>query len=131
MPTLLLASGSEVRAAMLRNAGIDIKVRKARIDEETIRGAMAAEGLSPRDMSDRLAELKALKVALRATDARVLGCDQVLEFGGECLSKPASPDEACSQTTLPLFDALLAEPDIRAGNYDIHWLEKWLAAQHD
>ena len=97
MPTLLLASGSEVRAAMLRNAGIDIKVRKARIDEETIRGAMAAEGLSPRDMSDRLAELKALKVALRATDARVLGCDQVLEFGGECLSKPASPDEACSQ----------------------------------
>ncbi|MFD0979368.1 acetyl-CoA carboxylase biotin carboxylase subunit [Tropicimonas aquimaris] len=32
-------------------------------------------------------------------------------------------------TTLPLFDGLLAEPDIRAGNYDIHWLEKWLAAQ--
>ncbi|NDR55771.1 acetyl-CoA carboxylase biotin carboxylase subunit [Aliiruegeria sabulilitoris] len=31
-------------------------------------------------------------------------------------------------TTLPLFDALLREPDIRSGNYDIHWLEKWLAA---
>ncbi|MFV0358844.1 acetyl-CoA carboxylase biotin carboxylase subunit [Tropicimonas sp.] len=31
-------------------------------------------------------------------------------------------------TTLPLFDALLAEPDIATGNYDIHWLEKWLAA---
>ena len=34
-------------------------------------------------------------------------------------------------TTLPLFDALLAEPDIRAGNYDIHWLEKWLAKKND
>ncbi|RYH11106.1 acetyl-CoA carboxylase biotin carboxylase subunit [Tropicimonas sp. IMCC6043] len=31
-------------------------------------------------------------------------------------------------TTLPLFDALLAEPAIQSGEYDIHWLEKWLAA---
>ncbi|AXX97208.1 acetyl-CoA carboxylase biotin carboxylase subunit [Profundibacter amoris] len=29
-------------------------------------------------------------------------------------------------TTLPLFHALLAEKDIQTGNYDIHWLEKWL-----
>ena len=31
-------------------------------------------------------------------------------------------------TTMPLFDALLEEPDILSGNYNIHWLEKWLAA---
>jgi len=31
-------------------------------------------------------------------------------------------------TTVPLFRALLAEPDIQNGNYSIHWLEKWLAA---
>jgi acetyl-CoA carboxylase biotin carboxylase subunit len=30
-------------------------------------------------------------------------------------------------TTVPLFRALLQEPDIRAGTYDIHWLERWLA----
>ncbi|MAS45543.1 acetyl-CoA carboxylase, biotin carboxylase subunit [Albimonas donghaensis] len=30
-------------------------------------------------------------------------------------------------TTLPLFDALTRDPDVEAGNYDIHWLEKWLA----
>jgi len=30
-------------------------------------------------------------------------------------------------TTVPLFHALLAEPDILAGNYSIHWLEKFLA----
>ena len=29
-------------------------------------------------------------------------------------------------TTVPLFDALLAEPDIQTGDYNIHWLEKWL-----
>ena len=32
------------------------------------------------------------------------------------------------KTTLPLFQRLIKEPDIIAGNYDIHWLEKFLAA---
>ncbi len=31
------------------------------------------------------------------------------------------------ETTIPLFHALLDEPDIQAGDYSIHWLEKWLA----
>jgi acetyl-CoA carboxylase biotin carboxylase subunit len=30
-------------------------------------------------------------------------------------------------TSIPLFDMLLAEPDIQSGDYNIHWLEKWLA----
>ena len=30
------------------------------------------------------------------------------------------------KTTLPLFQRLIKEPDIIAGNYDIHWLEKYL-----
>ncbi|MDJ0823659.1 MAG: acetyl-CoA carboxylase biotin carboxylase subunit [Paracoccaceae bacterium] len=29
-------------------------------------------------------------------------------------------------TTIPLFHALLQEPDIHSGDYNIHWLEKWL-----
>lgn len=33
------------------------------------------------------------------------------------------------ETTTPLFHALLEEDDIRAGRYDIHWLEKWLARE--
>jgi acetyl-CoA carboxylase, biotin carboxylase subunit len=31
------------------------------------------------------------------------------------------------ETTIPLFQRLLAEPDIIDGHYDIHWLEKYLA----
>lgn len=30
------------------------------------------------------------------------------------------------ETTVPLFNYLLAEPDIQTGDYDIHWLERWL-----
>ena len=33
------------------------------------------------------------------------------------------------ETTIPLFQRLLREPDIIDGNYDIHWLEGWLARQ--
>ncbi|MEL6922272.1 MAG: acetyl-CoA carboxylase biotin carboxylase subunit, partial [Pseudomonadota bacterium] len=32
------------------------------------------------------------------------------------------------QTTLPLFQDLVRNDDVIAGNYDIHWLEKYLAA---
>ena len=34
-------------------------------------------------------------------------------------------------TTVPLFDRLLRETDIISGDYDIHWLEKWLASGAD
>ena len=30
-------------------------------------------------------------------------------------------------TTSPLFQALVEDPDVQAGAYDIHWLEHWLA----
>jgi acetyl-CoA carboxylase biotin carboxylase subunit len=33
------------------------------------------------------------------------------------------------ETTIPLFQDLLVEPDIVAGDYHIHWLEQWIARQ--
>ena len=32
-------------------------------------------------------------------------------------------------TSIPLFHLLLAEPEIQNGDYNIHWLEKWLEAK--
>ncbi|MCC7266631.1 MAG: acetyl-CoA carboxylase biotin carboxylase subunit, partial [Caulobacteraceae bacterium] len=32
-------------------------------------------------------------------------------------------------TTIPLFQELLQQPDILSGDYNIHWLERWMAAQ--
>ncbi|MEO1491906.1 MAG: acetyl-CoA carboxylase biotin carboxylase subunit [Pseudomonadota bacterium] len=34
-------------------------------------------------------------------------------------------------TTLPLFEQLVDEPDIQTGSYNIHWLETWLARAED
>jgi acetyl-CoA carboxylase biotin carboxylase subunit len=33
------------------------------------------------------------------------------------------------QTTLPLFRDLVVNEDMAKGDYDIHWLEKYLAAK--
>ncbi len=35
------------------------------------------------------------------------------------------------ETTVPLFEALLDEPDFQSGDYNIHWLENWLESQKD
>jgi len=94
---IILASGSEIRAALLRNAGVPIEVQKPRVDEEMIRDALLAESATPRDVADALAESKARKIAEKNPEAWVIGCDQVLSFKGKLLSKPESPTEARAQ----------------------------------
>ncbi|SDE64885.1 Maf family protein [Limimaricola pyoseonensis] len=94
---IILASGSEIRAQLLRNAGIAFTVEKARVDEAALKAALLAEGAPPRDLADKLAEMKAAKVSARNPQALVLGCDQVLALGGEVFSKPETPEEALDQ----------------------------------
>lgn len=95
--SIILASGSEIRATLLRNAGVPFQVSVPRIDEDALKSALLAEGATPRDVADTLAEMKAQKVATRNPGALVIGCDQVLEVGGTLLSKPESPAEAMVQ----------------------------------
>lgn len=97
---LVLASGSAIRAEMLRKAGVTIEVKPARVDEEAIRQALEAEDTRPRDLADALAEVKARKIGERQPDRVVLGCDQVLECGGAVFSKPQSPEAAADQLRL-------------------------------
>ena len=94
---ILLASGSSIRAQLLRNAGVPFEVQTARLDEETAKRALLAEGATPRDIADALAEMKARKVSDKNPGVMVLGCDQVLDFDGDLLSKPKSPQDALTQ----------------------------------
>lgn len=96
---LILASGSDIRATLLRNAGVAFRVVTARIDEDAVRVALQAEGATPRDIADTLAEMKAAKVAGKEPGALVIGCDQVLALGSEILAKPESPEDAIAQLT--------------------------------
>ncbi|WP_298968818.1 nucleoside triphosphate pyrophosphatase [uncultured Roseobacter sp.] len=94
---LILASGSEIRAQMLRQAGVKFTIQPGRVDEDMVRDAMLAENAPPRDIADALAEMKARKVSDKNPDALVLGCDQVLDHQGTLFSKPQSPEEAIDQ----------------------------------
>ncbi len=94
---LLLASGSEIRATLLRNAGVPFEVHPARVDEDMIKASLLAEGAKPHDIADALAEMKALRVSEKEPGALVIGCDQVLEQDGTLFSKPGDRDEARAQ----------------------------------
>lgn len=94
---LVLASGSEIRAQMLRNAGLRFDVQTARIDEESVRRSLEMEGAAPRDIADTLAEMKARKVSDKMPGVLVLGCDQVLAFQQKVFGKPGTIDEAREQ----------------------------------
>lgn len=95
--TLILASSSAIRLQLLQAAGVPATAQPARVDEDTIKSALLAEGARPRDLADTLAEMKARKCADKNPDSFVLGCDQVLEFKGRLFSKPKSPADAIDQ----------------------------------
>ncbi len=94
---IILASGSSIRATLLRNAGVNFTVDVARVDEDAMKSALQAEAAKPRDIADALAEMKALKVAARHPESLVIGCDQVLAHGQTIFSKPRDPDDAIDQ----------------------------------
>lgn len=97
MTDLILASASATRAQLLRAAGVQITVDPGRIDEDAIKAAMLAEAAPPRDVADKLAELKALRTSARHAGALVLGADQVLVYEGQILSKATNREEAWAQ----------------------------------
>ncbi len=87
--TLVLASTSATRRGVLERAGVLHIAMAPGVDEEAAKAAFRAEGLTPRDLADALAELKA-RAGFRRSQAPTLGCDQVLEFEGEGIDKAES-----------------------------------------
>jgi septum formation protein len=94
MMRLVLASGSPVRARLLAASGVRFEISPARVDEDAAKASLLAEGASPRDIADALAETKARQRSLSDPVAFILGADQILEFEGECISKSTTMAEA-------------------------------------
>ncbi|TCP40290.1 Maf family protein [Rhodovulum marinum] len=94
---VILASGSPIRRQLLERAGLVFEVMPAPVDEDAIRDGMMADGATPADIAETLAAFKAERVAGKAPEALVIGCDQVLAHRGLVLGKPATVDEARAQ----------------------------------
>jgi septum formation protein len=98
-PRLVLASASKARAALLRSAGVVAHQRPAKINEAVVRADMDRNPakLPADEVALELARVKAQVISVRTRKASVIGADQVLEFQGDILAKPADLDEAREQ----------------------------------
>jgi|SRR5579862_2177771 len=95
--TLILASASPARAAMLGNAGISFVVEPAAIDESRLKRAAIEAGNSASICALTLAREKARDVSRRHPAAVVIGADQILETDGVWFDKPRDLAEARQQ----------------------------------
>jgi len=87
-PSLILASASPRRRALLSLLGLPFRVVEADVEEGRL------EGESPQGMVMRLSRVKAEAVAASARRGIVIACDTIVVLEGEVLGKPANPEEA-------------------------------------
>ena len=81
-----LASKSSARQMILKNAGVAFEAVGPGVDEEAAKASLLAEEVSPRDVADALAEMKAVKVSAKRPGL-VIGADQTLDLKGRLIDK--------------------------------------------
>jgi septum formation protein len=91
--TLLLASKSAARAAILKSAGVAFEVVSAGVDEAPLKAAALAGGESPKRIAEILAEAKAA-AASKGSLTLTIGADQTLELDGRLFDKAETLAEA-------------------------------------
>ena len=90
--SLILASQSASRQAMLAAAGVACTALPARLDERALEAGLGP--CTPQAVALTLAQAKALVVAADHPEALVLGSDSLVEVAGQRFDKPASREQA-------------------------------------
>lgn len=89
---LILASGSAIRAEILKGAGTPFEIVRPDVDEDAIKRSALDAGRTLGQTAQILADAKAL--AVTDADAYILGSDQILNFKGSGFDKPRTMAEA-------------------------------------
>ena len=115
--SLILASKSEIRRAMLTQAGVEFEARSPDFDEEEVKQL----GLEGEPLAARLAEGKAASIDT-GSDDWVIGSDSTITVDSRRYSKPRDRDEAAMH--LRLFSGrimLLSSAVALARNGELDW----------
>ncbi len=91
--SVILASKSAARRAVLTGAGVAHEAAVAGVDEDAVKVGMLARGAGPRDVAEALAEIKAVRVS-QARPGLVIGADQTLDLDGKLYDKAGTVEEA-------------------------------------
>ncbi|MEJ8474948.1 Maf-like protein [Roseibium algae] len=94
---LVLASGSKIRAELLKNAGLEIEIDPSDVDERAVEAPLIEAGFLPEDLATVLAEAKANDVSSRRKGDLVIGADQILAYEGKRYTKPDDMEAARRQ----------------------------------
>jgi septum formation protein len=92
--TLILASQSASRQAMLNAAGVNFEPIPADVDEHAIKEKLVGRGQTPRDIALALATEKALVVSQANPGRWTLGSDSIVSVAGQMYDKPRLRAEA-------------------------------------
>ena len=90
--SLILASNSASRRAMLQAAGVEVDCVGADVDERALEAEMA--DAPPAEIAQALAAAKASAVSANHPDRFVLGGDSLVVVDGKRFDKPSSREEA-------------------------------------
>ena len=112
---LVLASTSRYRRGLLERLGVPFECADPQVGESPLPGE------APAATARRLAEAKARAVAIRFSDALIIGSDQVASCEGVRLDKPGNHENATRQLKLvsgktASFDTGIALFDARTGS---------------
>lgn len=88
--SIILASQSPRRAALLRDAGIPFEIVHPRFDEPSAEHAASC----PAELAESLSYYKAASVADEFPDSLILGADTVVAVEGRIFGKPRDADDA-------------------------------------
>src|SRR5262245_48356785 len=94
-PSLVLASTSAYRRALIERLGVPFRCRAPLCDEAEIQRREA--GTEPRLLAEKLALAKASSLILDEPGATLIGCDQVAAFAGRLFGKPGTIERAADQ----------------------------------
>jgi septum formation protein len=89
--SIVLASGSKYRKALLKRLAVPFKVWAPDVDESALRGEQ------PRDTAVRLARIKAEAGGRQFTSSWIIGSDQVADLDGKAIGKPGTLEKARAQ----------------------------------
>jgi len=92
LPKIILASGSESRKIMLKDAGLSFDVQVSDVDEDALKALIGNMPFEKQVIA--LAKAKAEVISKTNPNAFVIGGDQMCVMGDEIFHKPGSQEQA-------------------------------------